>query len=310
MAQPVYPSIFIAADNAAIKRQRAFVRGVAAQLVLLVVVSLTSSIQVRHAGVTTALVVVTALLTCAVLVISLWLRIARLDERWFQCRALAENTKGLAWRYAMGCTLRPGSTSPDTDLVDRIAELRQRLSETRHCLAEEDAGRDWITPWMREMRADTGANKLAALRALRIHDQQEWYARKARVNAGLSKRWFGVVLASELLALIAAVAWAVLHLSDPGAQWAIDVNLAGVLAAVAAAAVAWTQLRRHSDLVQTYQVAAEDLVRLDVLARGLEAKAGESPVDPALAPQIDELSTRVETAISREHSVWMGESLL
>ncbi|GJQ30248.1 MAG: membrane protein [Phycisphaerae bacterium] len=312
---PEYPSIFVAADRAAIARQREFVFMMVAQLVLLVAVTIVTNIATAglfkdEAGndrISGPLSVVSAALLFVTLVLSFFLRHNNPDERWFQCRALAENTKCLAWYYAMGAPL-PGAGSRDERFVNAVGELRKRLTRTRHCLADEGVGSAWITPWMRSLAGASLQERLATLRTHRIADQCAWYDRKSKFNASRDSVFYGLVFALEVAAL-ALAAWFIVRQVDLGQVDAVfQLGYPGIFATVAASCIAWTQFRRYGDLITTYSIAADDLRLIEAAAHSLEVRLATLAPDAAEA-EFQTLVQRAEAAISREHSVWLGPNL-
>ena len=122
--------------------------------------------------------------------------------------------------------------------------------------------------------------------AARVDDQEAWYAGKSQTNARSATIWFWISLLFEGLALAAAIVIAV-----TGSR----LDLVGVLAAITAAATAWTQLGRHDELAKSYGLAAHELM---VLHARLELAEAEE----AFRQGVEE----TEAAISREHTMWMA----
>lgn len=307
--QPEYPSIFHAADRASATRQREFVRLMMGQLVLLLVVTVFTnfaSAGVFPDRVANALGIISASSMFITLGVAFFLRYNNPDERWFQCRALAENTKSLAWLYAMGASIPgPSGGSDDERFIAAVGEVRRRLTRTRNCLAEEGVGTDWVTPWMRKLRTSPIADRLAAIRAHRIGDQCAWYDRKSKFNASRDSLFHGIIFAVEILAL-AGAAWLVARLiSKPEIDAIFQINAAAILATVSASLIAWTQFRKYGDLVSTYSIAADDLRLIDAAAASLESRLGTLSPDAAQA-EFRSIVERAENAISREHSMWLG----
>ena len=58
--------------------------------------------------------------------------------------------------------------------------------------------------------------------------------------------------------------------------------------------LAWSQLKRFSDLATTYAVAAEDISRISVKYSTVETQE-----------DLDAMVSDVEDAVSREHSMWL-----
>src|SRR3712207_5092992 len=82
-----------------------------------------------------------------------------------------------------------------------------------------------------------------------VDDQEAWYAGKSRTKARSATIWFWVSLLFEGLALAAAIMVAVTGFT---------VDLVGPLAAITAAATAWSQLGRHDELAKSYGLAAHE----------------------------------------------------
>jgi hypothetical protein len=140
---------------------------------------------------------------------------------------------------------------------------------------------------MRHAKSMDFRERMALFRELRLRDQIAWYARKSRWNATRERYWAFGIFAAELAAIGAAIWYAV----NLGA-W----NPVGAIATVAAAFVAWAQVKRHSELSKTYRIAADDL-------RGLDAQFDLVTDDREVLSFV----RQVETAISREHSVWLHQ---
>lgn len=311
-SSPTYPSIYYAADEAAARRQRDYIGWSRVQLVALAGIALTSGLadpaSDRSSGevwrlLTHGFAILTAVLTAFVLFLGLRLRIERVDDKWFHCRALAENVKSFAWKYAMGSSKGPNA---ERLFFESIYGLQARLVFSRQCISEKGTAGDWITPWMKALRAASAGERVSALRDHRIADQRRWYNDKAASNARAESRWSYALIVLELAALVFSISQVALRWNHGGDNY-IDYGLMGLLATIAAGALAWTQLKRFSDLAQTYRIAADDLAQLDVDAESLaqELKRPDPPAD--VDERLRGLVQRTENAISREHSLWVGQ---
>ena len=72
-------------------------------------------------------------------------------------------------------------------------------------------------------------------------------------------KWFWISITGQAGALISAILMSVL------ADWPI--NLTGAFSAVAAASMAWLQMKRYQDLAQAYALAAHELGLIEVRPR-------------------------------------------
>ena len=148
---------------------------------------------------------------------------------------------------------------------------------------EEGAGAQ-ITDDMRTVRAAPLAARRRVYELGRIADQQDWYAGKARFNDGRARRWKLMVVGSELVGLAAGLAIA---------GGFISFDLVGVIAAAAAIATAWLQVKQHESLARAYSIASSELSSIRSLIRHQNS---EEP----WADFVDQS----EEAISREHTLW------
>ena len=99
--------------------------------------------------------------------------------------------------------------------------------------------------------------------------------------------WFSIVVIAQTLALAgAAIQLFAAHLG---------INLASVFAAGAAGGLAWLQIKRHQELTQSYAVAAYELGLIVPPSSG-------SANDEGLSNFVND----AETAISREHTMWIA----
>jgi hypothetical protein len=94
------------------------------------------------------------------------------------------------------------------------------------------------------------------------------------------------VLISQALALIAAIA--VVRWPDAA------VNLTGVFAALAAALIAWTQLKKYEELATMYGLTAQELRSVEDQARHVRNEE-----------QFTRFVLTAEDAISREQALWL-----
>ena len=77
--------------------------------------------------------------------------------------------------------------------------------------------------------------------------------------------------------------------------WAggLPVNMIPLLMTIAASAIAWSQMKRYSELAQTYSLAAQELGDQEAIALNITEEADFL----ALVEQVEE-------TISREHTIW------
>lgn len=276
------PGLFQDTDAASIAAQRRFLRASRSRLLLLVAAAACGALGARTGrGAGLAAAGVAAALIGAVLV-EAWLITARAERTWYDGRALAESAKTLAWRYAVA------GAPFDRPMSDQAAE--QRLAGLLSTLVQDAPGPGirsgplpQVTDPMRELRAADLDRRRQVYLAERIESQARWYSSKARWNHARAARWRLALLATESAGVIVVVV-------GPGD---LGVNLAGVVAAVVAAGVAWLSLKQHESLSHAYAYAANELS----MAR---SRLGSVGLESEWAVEVD----NAERAISREHTMW------
>ncbi len=133
----------------------------------------------------------------------------------------------------------------------------------------------------------TVTERKQAYLAGRISDQRAWYGNQARSNRLAEDRYFRVVFASQLAALIAAVVLV---------RWPdSNLRLTGFFASLASALIAWLQLKQHKELAQSYSVAELELGFIEEKTRHIMTEQ-----------EFSDFVSDAENAISREHTLWIA----
>lgn len=237
-----------------------------------------------------ALAGVSAMLLAASLLCTLYLRVQKLEQLWYGGRAVAESAKSMAWRYMTGAA--PYLISlPAAEVEGKFISALESIVRERKQLAfgfgGEFSEQPQISGRMQAVRVGTLGERKQAYLAGRISDQRAWYGSQARDNRLAEDRYFNVVFASQLAALVAAVAlvrW-------PGS----NVRLTGFFASLASALIAWLQLKQHKELAQSYSVAELELGFIEEKARHIMTEEGFS-----------DFVGDAENAVSREHTLWIA----
>lgn len=279
------PGLYEATDAASLEGQRRYVAAIRFSLILAVAAAITGvfSWTVGARGIDLA-AFGTALALIGIAVLEIYVSSARPADQWYDGRAFAESAKSLAWRYSVGGT-------PFARQVDEEGSVRRRFGLQMSQLLEEapqtsikPSQRRVVTDRMAALRASDLATRKAAYLEFRIDDQQKWYAAKAERNARLAARWRTALLFIEAAGIVAAIVKAFGY---------VNIDLAGVVAAVIAAGTAWASLRQFSTLARAYTFAANELV----IARDrLELVDNEADWAAEVADS--------EEAVSREHTMW------
>lgn len=205
-------------------------------------------------------------------------------ELWYDGRALAESTKTLAWRYAVGADPFPiALDQPEAQdlLRERLAKIAEEASER---ITMTTPG-SLVTPGMQALREAPFEERREAYVKGRTEDQQGWYATKAGNNRKRATSWRIALVSAEVVALV---------LASMRVFGGWDVDLAGFMAALIAAGAAWVAVKQFSPLAAAYSMAAMELA---IQADKLESIPEN---DWAL------VAADAEEAISREHTMWLA----
>jgi hypothetical protein len=76
-------------------------------------------------------------------------------------------------------------------------------------------------------------------------------------------------------------------------------NAVASLAAIAAGLIAWSQIKRFSDLSTSYAIASGHLRRINETHRHVLGY-----------PELIMLVTQIEAAVSREHTMWLARRVI
>ncbi len=286
--EPEYPALYQAADRASHGGQYLSVRLRSAQLLLLLLAALLGAVSLEVGGLRWGGLLAAIAFAVAGLIEAMMLTVQP-DKAWYQGRAVAESVKSLAWRYAVGgrpfSESSPTASSADAALAERIHQVLADF-ETIRILPLDGAAHE-ITDWMGHLRTSSLADRKSAYQSDRIEDQRLWYAKKARYNESRSVSWSFALLIVQTLGVVGGVLYG---------TGKINFDMLGLMAAIAAGAVAWLQVKQHNTLSQSYAHAAHELSAIRTLIPTIHSESDWARfVDNA------------ETAISREHTAWRAK---
>lgn len=209
------------------------------------------------------------------------------ERDWYAGRAMAESAKTLCWRFAVGADPFPvdmdGRAARDL-LLKRFSEVAKKA----HDRVTIDPTSQLVTDKMLRLRAADFATRRDAYLAGRTGDQRGWYSREAESNARAATRWRLLLVTGEVL----AAALSVTRLAG-----GVQIDYAGILAAIVAAGAAWVAQKQFTNLASAYRVATRELaVQEDYVRRAVES-------------EWQYLAADTEEAISREHTMWLASRL-
>lgn len=298
----VLPNLFHSVDRASLNAQKAHLNYFRWSLVLLVLAA--SPALIKSIGVFlvsperqellldiskfTALL--SALFFAGTLIINFVIRLRQQDRAWYQTRALAESAKTMAWKYMMGAepySLKLGIEQADQRLFSDLRGILSVSPKIGYAFDNQRQPQQQITDGMRAIRGADLANRCQTYLRFRLEDETNWYARKSAQHASAEQRLFNWVVICQLAALFLAmtrIAW-------PKTPF----DAGSILAALATALLAWSQLKRYGEQATAYVMAAQELAFISEQAKYIQT-------DSELAGYVADS----ENAVSREHTMWLA----
>jgi hypothetical protein len=280
------PQLFRAADAASIDGQRAYLGWTRARLAAVVAGALcgVTSWRVGEGHIDLLGLGAVVFFVVAILAeVRLWQQ--HPERVWYDGRAVAESTKTSAWKFAVGGEPFPMSMNghdATNAFIDILASFRRQFPDLKLEAVTGNNVQDWMTT-LRTASLDDRRRRYVEDRLLH---QQTWYAKMAKENADKAKRWRRLLLALEILGLIAALTET---LTETGLY--ITPSIAAAIGAIAA----WLGAKQHDQLAKAYAITVSDLgAALD------KVRAAVSEVD--WAREMND----AEDAISREHTLWLA----
>jgi hypothetical protein len=277
------PGLFQAADQASTDAQRRFLFASRLRLGFLVLAAATGVSPIMIGSTVDLAAAGTVLALIGAICVEVWLLTEHPERTWYDGRALAESAKTLAWRFAVaGAPFQEpmDSTTAQRNLVEQLRNLLDGAPSS----SIGPSSLPQVTDEMRQLRAADFEHRRSVYLAERIGGQTQWYESKAHFNRSRSRRWRVALLIIEALGVFAALL---------RAMGVVSLDLAGIVAAVAAAGVAWLSLKQHESIARAYAYAALDLSLADHRLRSLSDET-------EWGIEVD----NAEEAISREHTMW------
>lgn len=287
MSDDSYPDLYRCGDTASLKAQRAYLCFHKVYLGSLVLGSATSAFTALGTPSVNMLLYTALAIILVFGLLILWAMRARQDDKiWFDGRAIAESVKTVTWRFMMRVKPFHEDGTAEDLFVSELKEIREaRPHMGKHLVATMDANGLAITDFMREKRSDSIENRRSFYISDRIRDQKTWYSRKAKMNVQNSANLFWVIAGLQIVIVILAI----IQVASGG----LGVNIVPVVTTCVAVFVAWSQMKRHDELAQSYALATQELVEMETIASNQTSEDAFS-----------ELVEQAENSISREHTMW------
>lgn len=286
MQHASYPALFRSADDASNKKQKAYLRLIGAEYVVLLLASVLSDSAFK--GSTFYLLYAFIFVVSGVLLLTrdFW----KLQEDWYRCRALAESVKTLTWRYMMRASPFADGSPPQNARAEFRNHLYRTFDSNRATAEKIDphwSADDQITGEMDRIRTFSLDERKKYYTAHRLNDQRTWYMRKAGENNRSARNWLIATVVAYALAFVLVLA----RIRFPDWEfWAI-----GPIIVFASSVIGWMQVKKFNELAAAYTVTAHEI---GLIQPKLDAVDSES--------DFSDFINDAELAFSREHTLWVA----
>ena len=242
------------------------------------------------------IVVTVAVFFLLALLVKFLIRASTSDDDWFNGRAIAETVKSAAWRYM---TRVPPFNNADADdqLTAELAALLNASAGLRHAVDGLPPDAQQITPSMRAAHDLDFDGRRSLYVKRRLIEQAHWYRRRSAQHHRSATRWFWAAIVCQVLAVVSALlALAAVAAHQPPDVEAPFIRAMALLASLAIAVTAWTQLSRDDELARSYAMSLQELL----LIAGAAERARTEEVLAAVVRD-------GEGAIGRENGGWVAK---
>lgn len=278
-----FPAVFRAADKYSLAQQKIFFSALFFELLFLIVSTTLSMLNIQWASVA----IIQAIVLFGALACAIYLFTSKPDRHWYSARAVAESVKTVTWRYV---TRAEPFDSDDASACTHFIDTLNDVVEQNRDVAKRfhtDLDGTQITLRINELRQATFDRRKSVYIRERVIDQQNWYARKNKINNRSAKSWFILLALCITLAGISAIC-RIQYIQ--ASIWPTD-----IFAGLATTILAWSQAKRFSELAASYSLAAYEISMI-------REQANTVTDDTTLSRYVGD----AENAFSREHTQWVA----
>lgn len=283
MEEKDFPALYRSADSLSLKSQKHFFRALGTHLLVLIIATLLPLIFSQTPG----SYAIQAVVLLFALGCSIYLAKERPDRYWYAGRAVAESIKTITWRYISKA--EPFQATDDEIaksefrnslklIVEQNKEICQQLTDY---LADEQ-----ITSVMQNNRSRNLEERKKYYQEHRIKNQLSWYAKKAKFNKDKARIFFWILIISNIISVILAVA----KIVYPTTSFPIDVFIA-----ISASLLSWIQAKRYTELSASYALTAHEISLIN-----------EQSLNATTDEEFSIFVGDAENAFSREHTQWVA----
>jgi len=279
-----YPALFTSSDNYSTKAQDNFKNLNRWTLVALVVATVFSSVTQENWAIwtSTVLILISAILSTLMLVL-------KFEKGWYEGRAVAESIKTLCWKFMTGA--RPFSidlneTNAQNLLIENFKKVIGHRKDFFTLIGSDFAEKEQLPVELLNIRKLSKEQRIGIYKTQRLEKQKKWYTDKTSENKKWTKISFAIIIIAQIFAVISLIL---------KIKFEFEFSIAPILVTISTAFIAWLQLRRYQELSQSYLITATELSLI-------KSKINQIETESDFSEFVDDS----ETAISREHTLWLA----
>lgn len=212
---------------------------------------------------------------------------AKYERKWYDGRAIAESIKTLAWRFMMNSEPYKSEAKPNDRFRDDLYAVLKDRKSFAELLGGDTSTHQQLTDTMEKIRKSDLSTRKQVYLVNRIQNQKKWYNQKSKINRNHGATFFWILMGVQVVAILASI----LLQKTPDFIF----NPTGVLTTVAAGLLAWMQLKQYRTLAESYGLTTHELGIIESKVQDIRSNE-----------EFSDFVLEAETAISREHTVWLA----
>lgn len=285
MEERFYPILFKIADAKSKKSQNIFIRLNIFILLLLVFSSISSIYTTVPKNITVFSTICLILST----LFNIYILFFRPEKIWYEGRAISESVKTLTWKFITNT--KPFKITLKQEKVEQIfnENLKKIIGQRRDfyiLIGQNYPDGNMISDEMITIRNSSFEERKKKYVEDRIQDQINWYSSKTKQNAFNKNIALCLIIGFQILAILFFIFEKNLF---------NNYSLTSILITMTSVVMTWLQLKRFQELTDAYGITATEL-------KFIKEKSKFILDDTQLEKYVDD----TETAISREHTLWLA----
>lgn len=284
-----YPQLFQISDKGSKEAQKRYLCLVKVELTVIILAAISSNININYLKFEKILYSATAIFLFFALIARIFKELIGYDKQWFNCRAIAESVKSITWKYMIQAKPYQDSMTPeelDGKFIEDLKQIRAKKLAAAKKLGKQNITGSEITQKMRDVRNESFNERKSFYLEDRLENQKKWYSEKTKINKTKETSYFWISLSIEAVAVILAF----LFLSIPS----IKINPVGILITIVAVIIAWSQIKKHRELSQSYCLVAQELGQISSMYIHINNEE-----------KLSNFVEETECVISKEHNLWL-----